>query len=100
MYLPLAERMTKKYVDEDKIDAEAGERHVRLVNHFVCVCVEIVTLCSCSLAYVCVCVCVCVCMRTCMHLSLLFRLFRLCVCVVEGEGSVLKERKREGGKLC
>ena len=60
MYLPLAERMTKKYVDEDKIDAEAGERHVRLVNHFVCVCVEIVTLCSCSLAYVCVCVCVCV----------------------------------------
>ena len=30
MYLPLAERMTKKYVDEDKIDAEAGEILFRL----------------------------------------------------------------------
>ena len=25
MFLPLAERMTKKYADENKIDAEAGK---------------------------------------------------------------------------
>lgn len=25
MYLPLAERMTKKYIEEGKIDAEAGK---------------------------------------------------------------------------
>ena len=35
MYLPLAERMTLKYIKEDKIEAEAGEEYhyfIRLIS--------------------------------------------------------------------
>ena len=38
MFLPLADRMTKKYVEEGKINAEAGEYRGKIIDQVLNVC--------------------------------------------------------------